>query len=61
MDESGNATVQALEERVRLLTKGLNSAIGYMDAIATKKWVKRPDGLIHELTAILGEDGKDGG
>ena len=54
-----NASVETLEERVRLLSNGLQSAIGYMDKSAKRKWIPRPDALIDELEAILGVEGKD--
>ena len=55
------ATVETLQERVKQLSDGLQSAIGYMDKIAKKKWIPRPDAIIDELKAILGVKGKDDG
>jgi len=52
------ATVDTSDKRVKQLSDGLQSAIGYMDKIAKKKWIPRPDKLINELRAILGEDDK---
>ena len=52
------ATVNTSDKRVKLLSDGLQSAIGYMDKITKKKWIPRPDKLINELRAILGEDDK---
>jgi len=55
------ATVETLQERVKLLSDGLQSAIGYMDRIGKKKWIPRPDTLIDKLEAILGVKGNDKG
>ena len=54
----GNIAPAATDKRVKLLSDGLQSAIGYMDKIAKKKWIPRPDALIDELKAILGEKDK---
>jgi len=52
--------VDDLEERVLLLSNGLQSAIGYIEGIVGQGWVAKPGGLIDDLKTILRANGHTG-